>query len=667
MKQGFKYTIFLIYCLSSLCYTYAQNSKIDSLLTLIKTDKEDINKVEHLNKLPKEYERIGEYYKGLNYCNDALALSQKLNYGKGIANSHNIIGDIYNYQGNYPKALKNYFSALEIYEKIKDENGIAYSYNNIGVVFNYQSNYSEALKKHLAALKIRIEIKDKQSVAQSYNNMGNVYLNQGNYSESLKMYKASLKTCEEIKFKVGIAHSYGNIGIIYAIQDDLPKALKSFLISIKMQREIGDNGGVANSFINLGELYIRLHKRKEAEAYLDSALCLATTMGNTNTIKESYSSLTRLDSASGNFKTAYEHYKLYMIYRDSLYNKETEKKSIQTSMQYEFEKKELAAKAQQEELAVINSEEKQKQLLVIYTVTGVLILVVLFSIVLYNRFKINEKQKIKIEQQKIQLEISHKKVSDSINYAQKIQYSILPSEEDIKKHILNHFAYFNPKDTIGGDFYWFYHYNGFSYIAVADCTGHGVPGALVSMIIYSLLDEIMMEEKLTNPGEILSRLHNHVYKTLQQQKGDEYSQDGCDISLGVFDHTNKLLHFAGARNSAYLTNGKNIIVLKATAKSIGGLSILGEPEPERTYKSETIELKEEMLLVMSTDGIFDQLNNQDEAFGNTRFKEMIYNVYNQSIIRGSEIISSSINSWKKNTQSQDDMLVMGFQLTSNMI
>ncbi|HXU28330.1 MAG TPA: two-component regulator propeller domain-containing protein [Bacteroidia bacterium] len=271
-------------------------------------------------------------------------------------------------------------------------------------------------------------------------------------------------------------------------------------------------------------------------------------------------------------------------------------------------------------------------------------------------------QKNEIETQKIQIEISHKKVSDSINYAQKIQYSILPSEEEIRNYVPDYFVYFQPKDIISGDFYWFYHHNGFSYAAVADCTGHGVPGALMSMTIHSLLNEVMMEEKLIVPGEILSRLHSSVYKTLQQQKGDEYSQDGCDISLSIIDHANKLLHFSGARNHAYLTNGTNITVIKATSKSIGGLSMLGEPEPERKFKSETIELKEDVLLIMSTDGIFDQLNNQDESFGNTRFKEMINTIYYQPITKGNEIVASSINNWKKDLYPQDDMLVMGFKL-----
>lgn len=272
------------------------------------------------------------------------------------------------------------------------------------------------------------------------------------------------------------------------------------------------------------------------------------------------------------------------------------------------------------------------------------------------------KQKNEIEGQKIQIEISHKKVSDSINYAQKIQYSILPSEEEIRNYIPDYFVYFQPKDIISGDFYWFYHYNGLSYIAVADCTGHGVPGALVSMTIHSLLNEVMMEEKLSVPDEILSRLHSSVYKTLQQHKGDEYSQDGCDISLSIIDHANNLLHFSGARNHAYLTNGENITILKATSKSIGGLSMLGEPEPDRKFKSETIELKEGVLLVMSTDGIFDQLNSQDEAFGNARFKEMINTIYHQSINEGNSIVSSSIDNWKKDSHPQDDMLVMGFKI-----
>ena len=153
----------------------------------------------------------------------------------------------------------------------------------------------------------------------------------------------------------------------------------------------------------------------------------------------------------------------------------------------------------------------------------------------------------------------------------------------IRKRIPHSFVYFEPKDVIGGDFYWYYTKDHYCFIATIDCTGHGVPGALMSMTIYSLINEIMLKEKLTDPGEILSLLHQKVNVALHQEDGDEYSQDGCDASLCRIDFQNNELVFSGARNDLWIYNGNEIRMLKADRKSIGGLSLLREFESERIF------------------------------------------------------------------------------------
>jgi len=439
---------------------FAQNPKIDSLLTLLKTDKEDTNKVIHLYTLSNEYRLIGEYDRSLPYGKQALLLSQNLNFKKGIATSYSNIGNIYNLQGRYPEALKNHFAALKLREEIKDKEGIATSYINIGIIYYYQGNYPEALKNYFASLKIQEEIKDKQGIAYSCNNIGTVYNLQGNYPEALKNYFASLKIYEEIKEKYGIAQSYNNIGDIYEKQGNYPEALKMYFASLKIKEEIGDKNGIAQSFINLGALYTKLithpqpfPKGREhatqvlpkgedlggvAQTYLNKGLALSREIGSKESIKESYSGLAVLDSLKGNYKAAFAHHKLYILYRDSLTNEETKKKSLQVSMQYEFDKKEIAAKAEQDKLDAINAEEKKKQQIVIYAVAGLLVLVGVFAVFMFNRFRITQKQKAVIEEQKVLVDTAYeslheknKEVMDSIRYAKRIQTALITSEKYI--------------------------------------------------------------------------------------------------------------------------------------------------------------------------------------------------------------------------------------------
>lgn len=661
-------TFFYIILLYSLIVTdfsnncFAQNRTIDSLLNLIKTDKEDTNKIKHFNLITNEYFNIGNFIDGVKLSKESISLSEKLNWKIGKGAALNNLGISYTYLGNYPEALNSLYLALKIDEELNNKYDIATVYSNIGNVYNMQNNYEKALNNYLLGINIAKYANSKNLLAALYNNTGLIYVDEKNYDEALKYYYKALKIKEETGNKRTIAYTIANIGELYLKTGNYPESLKNFKNSLKMLEDINDKYGIAQTYLGLGAVYIKLNKNIEAQIYLNKALLFSKELGAMELIKEIYNGMTELDEKTGDFKSAFQHHKLYISYRDSLNNDETKKKTLQTTMQYEYDKKDIAAKAKQEELDAITKEERKKNQIIILAIVAVLIIVLVFSVFIYNRIKITQKQKIKIQTQKIQIEASHKNISDSITYAQKIQDSILPPEREIKKYLPESFIYFQPKDVIGGDFYWFYHRQNFSYIAVVDCTGHGVPGALVSMTINSLLDEVIQDESLTIPGEVLSRLHSSVYKTLQQQKGDNYSQDGCDMSLCVIDHSKKLLHFSGARNHAYLVDGKDIRILKATSKSVGGLSLIGLAEPDRAFKTETIELRDELFLVMSTDGIFDQLNEKDEAFGNKKFNEMISAIYNSSINQGSSIVDSFITLWKKDLHSQDDMLVMGFGL-----
>ena len=485
--------LFILFVIVSVAkQSVAQRAKIDSLLVLLKTDKEDTNKVKHLNKILGQYISSSEYDKGLQYGNQALALlatiagkAQQSHHNatylaaqKSMAKSYNNMGVIYYYQGNYPEAIKMHLAALKLREELEDKKGIAASYNNVGLIYKEQGNYPEALKNCFASLKIDEELKNKQDISIDYNNIGIIYMSQGNYPEALKMHFASLKLKEEtgdqngiaysytnigvvydklsnysealknyftalkikeeIEEKAGIADLYTNIGVVYEKQGTYPKALTTYFAALKIQEEIGDKEGMATCFINFGQLYIKLLKIKEAQDYLNKALQLSKEIGSKDAIKETYEDMAVLDSLMGNYKAAFEHHKLYILYRDSLNNEETKKKSLQTSMQYEFDKKEFASKAEQDKLDAITTEEKKKQQIVIYAVAGLLVLVGVFAIFIYNRFRITNRQKVIIEKQKQKVDEAYnllheknKEVMDSIHYAKRIQTALITSEKFI--------------------------------------------------------------------------------------------------------------------------------------------------------------------------------------------------------------------------------------------
>jgi adenylate cyclase len=437
---------------------------IDSLQTLLKTAKQDTNKANILYQLSKSY-WSNNPDKAMDYAKQTLALSEKINYKKGIGNSYNSMGyiimvkgdclpalDLFKkslkireeisdkqgiagscnnigtiylyYKYNYPEALKYFTAALKINEETRNKNWQAINYLNIGRIYHRQENYPEALKNLIAALKINEELGDKHGIADVRTSMGIIYIKQRNYPEALINLFAALKICEEIRSKIGIASNYMNIGIIYQNQGNYPEALKSQFTALKIHEDIGNKNGVAGSCVNIGTTYISQKKYKDASEYLYKSLSLSKEIGSMEVIKECYSGLAKLDSAQGNFKLSLEHYKLYIATRDSMFNMEKTKKI----MQIEVDNKEALAKAEQENKDALAQKKLQRQKLVRNGFIGGFVVVMLFAFVfLRQRNKISKAKKISEEERK-KAEEERKKAEAEKKRSEELLLNILPAE-----------------------------------------------------------------------------------------------------------------------------------------------------------------------------------------------------------------------------------------------
>lgn len=332
------------------------------------------------------------YPEALKSYFEGLKVDEKSGDKRGIADFHNHIGIVYNYQGNYPEALKHYFVCLKIFEEIGHKKGIVHAYNNIGVVYKNQGKYAEALKNNFAALKIYKEIDDKHGIGMSYNNIGNIYSLQGKYPEALKYLAISLNIKEELGIKQEIAGAYISIGVIYKEQRKFSEALKNYFAGLKIYEEIGDKSGIATSYNNIGFIEHKLNRQLSAKKHYEKALALAKEIGINSLVRDIYYNSTLADSALSNYKDAYKNYKQYIKLRDTLINQENEKKSLQASMGYEYEKKE----------AVIQAELKNKKLQRNLAATGLGLMLVLTVFVVYF-FRLRNKS-LKIEKQNLELQ-----------------------------------------------------------------------------------------------------------------------------------------------------------------------------------------------------------------------------------------------------------------------
>jgi ligand-binding sensor domain-containing protein/serine phosphatase RsbU (regulator of sigma subunit) len=272
-----------------------------------------------------------------------------------------------------------------------------------------------------------------------------------------------------------------------------------------------------------------------------------------------------------------------------------------------------------------------------------------------------EKKAIEIEKQKEVIEQKNRKITDSINYAKHIQDSLLQSEEEIHKHLQELFIYYQPKDIVSGDFYWFSHTQNKLVIAVADCTGHGVPGAFMSMIGNILLNEIVNDLGFIEPGKILDELHKGIYKSLQQHLTLEQAQDGMDISLCVIDKDKNTLSFAGAQNSLYVLKNGNLEIVKADIYSIGGRQHIKKGTVRNSFKTHIISLEKGMIFYMLSDGYTDQFGSSERRkFGSTPFKEMLLGMAGLTMAQQKNTIQERFENWKGDFAQTDDVLILGF-------
>ncbi|MES2138131.1 MAG: tetratricopeptide repeat protein [Bacteroidota bacterium] len=697
----------------------AQNRNIDSLLTLLKKDKADTNKVNHLNQLCRESIGIGLNDTALYYGNEALILAQKLleegtdNKGikKGMANSYNHIGAIYYYQSDYPKTLEYWLKALELDERLKNKTGMAKRLSNLGLVYWSIGDYSKTLDYYFKSLKLAGELlkeanqsgdieaigRNKMLIANNLGNTGMVYYNQGFYQEALDYYFKALKLAEELKDSRAIARNLGNIGIVYYNQAEaipseksgaIPfqketlynKALEYDFRALKIDEEIGNKTGISADLGNIGALYCSFKKYKEAYHFLYRAIALSDSIGAKDNMQSWYNSLSKLyensnvslpDSVSGKLLNmeqmrlrAIYYYKRSIAIKDTIFSQENKKQLVRKEMNYEFDKKEAITNAENEKQQAVAEEKNRKQKIITCSVAFGLLLVLLFAGFIFRSLRITRKQKqiieiksTETEQQKKIIEEKNKDITDSIHYAKRIQHALLRDEEHTSMHLPEHFILFLPKDIVSGDFYWGAEKNEYWYFAAVDCTGHGVPGAVMSMLGVSFLNDIVSIEGLPSPAEILNRLRDKIIKELRQTGEVDGNKDGMDISLARLNLKTNELEWAGANNSLNLIQNGQLGIVKADKQPIGY-----HPK-SHPFTNHKIQLKKGDSIYLYSDGYADQ-------FGGPKGKKFKYKQLDDLILTHKllpmgaqkQLLKKHFTEWKGALEQVDDVCVFGVKI-----
>lgn len=613
----------------------------------------------HTN-IGNSYFYMGNYISALINHEAALSIAKQLKDNKLISNSLNNISICYISQGNYTEALNYLLSSLKLNEATGNKRLLADNYLNISLIYYYQKNYEEALNYQEQSIKINKELANKRDIALNLTNISSIYFELNNFEAALKNENEALAINREIDNKNGIAKNYRNIGNMYLKEQKYSNALESFRAALKIDEDLLDREGISVSNCNIAEVYTQQKKYEEARNILTKSIKITLETANKVRIKELYYALAKLDSLQGVWKGAYINYRLYTVYRDSLINEVNTKKLVQSQMEYNFDKKQTADKLKQATKDALVIEEKKRQKTITIAVSFGFILVLVFSMLMLNRFRVTlkqkriiENQKKKVETQKELIEEKNKQVTDSIKYAKRIQTAIIPPPQIFKNRLPDSFIFYLPKDIVAGDFYWQEKINNLVLFAACDCTGHGVPGAMVSVVCNNALNRAVREFNLVTPGDILNKTLEIVIENFLNSE-DEI-RDGMDISLCSYDAALNQLQYAGANNSLWIIRNNEFIEIKANKQAIGN------NDNVKPFTNHVIQLIKGDLLYLSTDGYSDQFGgvNGRKKLTKKRFKELLLSVHKLPIEEQGKKLETFFYEYKQNIEQIDDILVIG--------
>ncbi|MBA2611233.1 MAG: tetratricopeptide repeat protein [Bacteroidetes bacterium] len=437
--------LLIIYCNSILI---GQNK--DSLKTEIKNAKHDTTRCKLLSMLiENEYdEKIWPAYNEklfeLAKKNVEAQAPGKLKnaYLTYFANATNNKGYLAQEHGDISKALEYYFSALKLEEQLGDKKNMATTINNIAYIYMHQGGVERSLEYVNKALELQKEIKDSNGIANSYNNLGNLYRNKNDIERSLEYFERSLEIQKKLNNINGVAVCLSNIGDIYTKKGEPKISVDYYLQAMKINAETNDKDAIAYNLNCLANLMYSMGRSEEALNYGLKGYTLAKEVDYIENIRNASYILYKIYKKQNNYPEALKMYQSYITMRDSLNNTETRRSSIKNQLKYEYEKKAAADSVRvMEEKKVIAVQLKHERTQR-YFLYGGLSLTMLFGIFMLNRFRVTKKQKniineqkILVEKQKLLVEEKQKEVLDSIHYAKRIQTSLLPNENYLKKHI----------------------------------------------------------------------------------------------------------------------------------------------------------------------------------------------------------------------------------------
>lgn len=663
------------------------------LLNLITANPNDTTLLDAYNELIWPIYSYDNPDSSIYYAEKAITLSTRLNDIKRLSIAHRRIGITYTNIGDIKKSIEHQQQSYDLSEKINYKTGMQLALNNLGVAYLNNDLLTKALSYFLKSLKLAEEMNNHTTAGNMYYNCAQIYKRIGNIHKSNSfLYKAryfselnhdtdlrvlsnnglsagfrNMKQLDSALYYSGLSAKlihekstsgvkfsyYLNVGLLYMEMGEHEKALRAFLDTRPYVTVASDE---ITLLINIAEEYKNLKNTEKALEYFQQAMRLSEKTKTYNNLTYLSYIIAKIHEEKKEYKKFSEMIYLHLSYKDSNDKYARVQQINQQQLEFDYERKQVAdslrflhkeslKNSELEVAAARLSREKSFRIMLV----AILAIILVFLVFIFNRFLLTRRQKRIIERQKQIVELKNQEILDSINYAKRLQAAILPQMGDIKKQLNTDILYL-PKDIIGGDFYFFEKHLDYVFFAVCDCTGHGIPGALMSVVCHHALQKSIKEYGLTEPGLILNMARQLVIESLNARQ--QNIKDGMDCSLIAINQKTKKVLWAGANNHVWLVQNHVLHEIKADKQPVAYY------ENPKEFVTHELTIPEGTLLYLFTDGYGDQFGGpKGKKYKNKSLKEFLLSLSHESVEKQVELLHQNLLNWKKDLDQVDDITI----------
>ena len=617
-----------------------------------------------------------EYVEAMENFSGAGAIFQATGDKKGYASVLSAMGGQKTLTGDLPGALDYYHQSLKIKEALGDSSVLASTLSNIGITYNALGDQQQAMIYYQRALRLNLKYGKLRHVVTNYYNMGSAYTSMHQDSLALIYAERSARMSDSLGFTEELLYAYGLMAKLEVDCGHLPEAIGYLTKTIALAEKLDDQRMLAYQYMMLGEVYEKIGDREKAKRFFIRSYEIGKSIGSMEIVKLLSMELSEFYEAQGDAVKALAYYKEHIAARDSINSSEKKQEMLRKEMNFEFDKKQALEKAatrekealrqaDQQKKDAITENDRKRKMIIIYAGSAVLLLVLFFLFLSQRQKAVIATQKVEVERQRDRVEEQkniivekNKNITDSINYAQRIQQAILPDPATFRELLPDSFVLYRPKDIVSGDFYWVAEQNSVVYYATADCTGHGVPGGFMSVLGASLLNEVINEKKLTQPAEILDMMRVKIINALRQKGETGENKDGMDMVLCRIDLKKRELIFSAANNPVWLVQNGELRKFSPDKQPVG----IGVENPS-PFAQHVVQLAPGDLVYTFTDGYADQFGGpKGKKFKYSQLGEKITAMSSLPLQQQKDALEKILLEWKGDLEQVDDVLLIGVRV-----